>query len=230
MKKYAVITSPEGLSVQYFMDLLQEFNNIVIDGGREFTGYNDDIIKRARYLYDNYEGYDYTVYYNSKLTDFLSENLPEKQNGKKWAPCEVARVRHILTNNNLKYSEALQELTTALLSILNGEKYGFALLRGSMQCEVVGFYYPLSYTHKDIDYIEGVFFGTGALIVVDEQDREDDEEVNPEDIDGYSFYTVAYNSDDIKKEVAENEGCKPEEVELYAEDYITVRKPVYKKM
>lgn len=74
-------------------------------------------------------------------------------------------------------------------------------------------FYPVDEWSKEaLQEFETQYFNEGTeWIIHDEQEAPE----APEDISGYSVYCIGWNTEQIKKEIAEITGASPEEITLF---------------
>lgn len=208
-KIYAKTMNPEWFDYRMYEDDIAE--NIIIDGGRDFASINEDKLCDIRKLINAYEGWDYEYYYHNSIKDCVNDYL-KKNNGKKLSPKELHIVKKALESDYRYHSEYEEEVAIACLSIIYGEEYDSFGIRGCCQGDYAKVYAPKNTSRKYIDYIEAIYFNTGIEVMVhDENNRVR----NANDISGWTFYTDAWNDDDIKEEVANQCGCKVTQVVLF---------------
>lgn len=207
---YAKILNPESYYWDwYIQDIDSKF---IIDGGKEFKGVNTDLLAAIKKMIDDYDCWDYQHYYASSIKDYLKDMLPKKENGKQLSPKEMHTIKELLEKDYNRYSEYIEDIVIECLSIIKGIKYQAFEIRGCCQGDYATLYSPKNTDRKVIDYIEAVYFGTGYEIMVND---ECDDVESADDIVGWTFYTAEYNTENIRKEIAFNCSCKPEEVVLY---------------
>lgn len=99
------------------------------------------------------------------------------------------------------------------LELITGRAWDYCTLRGCCQGDWQDCIYPADDWDGDaLERLEAEYFNTGTeWIVHDESDAPD----GPEDINGFSVYCTAWNSDGIRQEIADAAGGKPEDVKLY---------------
>lgn len=119
---------------------------------------------------------------------------------------------HYKTNFDYEYS------TIAIgLSLLTGKKYDYRQISGVVQSEWNYLFFPVDeWTDKQIGEIETEYFNKGAEYVITIEPM--DEDISLERVlycDSISVYVHGWNDDMNKKELAEVNGCKPEEIIMY---------------
>jgi len=200
-KIYARTLDPEFFDYRIYEDIVTENKEIYIDGGRDYNGIQNDVLKRIKDYIDGYGHYEYEVYYHNSIREYTIDNLPKKINGKPYTPYELHVLKEMLEKENEYhyYSEFLEMAMITCLSIIHGTKYEMRKLRGSCQGEVVDCYCPATTPSDYTDWIEAWFFGTGVEIEIDDTGRDEVEDGN--DILGYTFYTAKWRKEDLVEEI-----------------------------
>lgn len=75
---YARINNPEWVDYNMYMSDIEEDEDVIIDGGRDFKGVNADQLACIKKLIDDYYDYNLSVYYNNSIKDFIIDMLPKK--------------------------------------------------------------------------------------------------------------------------------------------------------
>ena len=68
--------------------------------------------------------------------------------------------------------------------------------------------------------IEAQYFNTGEEWIVSEKPL--DEDTSPEDIEGMSCYTIGWNDEQTRQELADVVGCNPEDIVMYKAEKVTL--------
>lgn len=226
MKINAYEMNPETVDYDNYFDF-DGWDDFIITGNRDYTDYHTDYdlfnrIKRycIEYdelldeidnikLYDRYKNvteiiYDYLgIKASTKQVHDIIETLKKPEN-------------HCCTDY---YSD--DERIADLLTICEKREWTTEIIRGCCQrdCQIV--FYPVdSYSDEFINYIESIYFGTGAEYKICEYDNPPDEvdSDNVYDDDGYFNYygsNVTWNDDLLQKEIANETGVKPDDVSIY---------------
>lgn len=195
------------LSTMFLEDTLEERPYLIIDGGREFKSFNNDILKNVRSIIDDYDSYDFDNYF--KCVKSLVEYYVKKTNGKKFSPKEIGIIKKVLTSNYDRYYE--ENCTLTILGIIFGKEFDTFKLCGYSQGDVVYLLAPKDTPAQIIDDLECYYFDKGVEVMIHDSDTEP---TCAEDIDGYCEY---YNSYDIKvkEKIATQFGCAEEDIVLY---------------
>ena len=150
---------------------------------------------------------DYEVFYHNSIKEFLEQMLPKKESGKPLAPCEVKYIKEALD------SDDTERIILACLRIITGQQYTCSGIYGSCQGDYATAYYPdTKWYHKYINWVEAWYFGTGTEIQVNE--NTDEEVKEPEDIEGWTFYTASWRTSDLIREVREQFGYAPDDKQV----------------
>ena len=221
MKIYAKQCDPELFDYRIYEGNVSE--DIIVEGNRDYPGFNDGDLKAIKEFINNYNCYDYEVYYDGKIKDYAYDYLPQKDNGKHLSPSELHQLKQSLDDMDD------EETILLCLSIIKGKKYRTACIRGYCQGEWCKVYCPVDTTDKEIDYLEAIYFATGVEIEIDDSDKEDIQ--NEDEIEGFTYLSTKWNADDIKEEIASLfKDVSPDDVVLYMiERTYTKRVNVYEK-
>lgn len=212
---YAVTLNPEHFDYRPYDIREDEGNEVIIDGGREFSDIDQKgYLAAIKKVISGYSSWDYEYCYHNSIMDFLKDYLPKKENGKRLSPKEAGDIRVTL---DLDDDEAI---ICRCLSIITGKPYACQGLRGYCQGDYVEAYYPCEPNiTKYLDYVEAWFFGTGTEVMIHD---EESEPKTAEEVSGYTFYTANWKTEDIKNEIKEYCGYKAEdesvEVKLWLYD------------
>ena len=207
-------------------------DNIVVTGNRDYNSHTTPLYDRVRDTLDNGElaealddmrngGYYSSFYKNA--TEAVNDLLPPEK-------CKYStRDIHALKGLLRAYAEAgIREennIICKVLSLVSGSPWGWAIIRGCCQGEWQEVFYPVNEWNREaLAAFEVQYFNEGSEWIIH---AEPEEPEGPEDISGYSCYTVSMLEDDIRKELAEIAGCAPADLVIYAVDGYT-RSPIYK--
>lgn len=209
-KIYARTLNPEDFDYRVYDIREDDYNEVYIDGLKDYCDIdNKDYLAKIKQLTKEYGGWDYEYYYRNSIKDFLNDMLPKKENGKKLSPKEMHDIKETLdmyNNANCNYDSYYSNCVLTILTIITGKEYRVRRLLGCCQGDVVVAYYPETCSNAYIDFIEAWYFGTGTEIEIDETGRE---AINsPDDIEGFTFYTASWKTEDLKKEIKRELGLK----------------------
>lgn len=139
------------------------------------------------------------------LTECLTVML---QPVRKFSTRDVSYLKKVFMNledEDISDFEDRHDEIAKVMTILSGEKYATASLIGYCQGDIVHCIYPVAEWSKDrLDALETEYWngGKGYRITT-----EDDDE-------GFCVYFTQNSDDEIRKEIASECGCEPEEVEV----------------
>ena len=213
-KIYAKTLNPESFDYQLYDWILKDDDKFIIDGGRDLTSINEEVLKPILNLYNDYYSWDFERwvrdYYDNSIKKYFVDLLPKKTNGKKYSNKEIHDIKVALD------SDDREKIIIACLSIIKCTPYKVFGLRGYCQGDYVTLYAPACTEQNTIDYIEAIYFGTGTEIEINE---ECDDVKDANDICGYTFYTSSWSIEMIKQEIREQVGASDDaEVVLYQFD------------
>lgn len=204
--------------VEYVEDVFEwndYYEQIYVEGNRNFAKHVPEELKKLLAVLDAGElaealddierrtgGYYCEWYKNATeaITDFI--DVPHKP-GKRPATKTISRIKKAIlyyANGLLTKAEALTELT--------GRRYEETTIRGCCQGDYARVIYPADEYPNGLKYFEADFFGMFTEYEVHDGENAPD---GADDISGY-FMRVY---DDPEKEIAEECGCKPEEVKIF---------------
>ncbi len=247
MKAYAKQVPPERQQSPLDFDFNDCcYEKVIFSGNRNFNSHNTGLLKKAENLGneicpDGYESIDLLewckemftktgdelpwVYDIDVLGPYRTKSLEEYLNAyyssekhRAWTAEEAGRFL-MAFKGELKAiggyrscEKSPEQWRAEQLSILTGEKYETATLRGCCQNDWQTIYYPAKdYDDDFIRMLEIEYFNLGTEWMVNEGT---DLVETSEDVVGYLMYV--YN--DPRKEIAEAEGCSPEDVVLFKFD------------
>jgi len=198
-KIYAVTLNPESFDYEAYDIRNDDGNEVIIDGGREFTDIDSKgYLKAIKQIIKEYNTYLYDCYYHESIMEMLRDMLPKKENGKRLSPLEAHNIEEALKND--KDVETICEC----LYVITGKIHRMRPLRGYCQGDYVEAYYPVEDgITKYLDYVEAWYFGTGTEIEVSEE-----EATKPEEVSGWTFYTASWEVKDLKAEIKEQCGYR----------------------
>ena len=107
------------------------------------------------------------------------------------------------------------------LTLLTKKEYYHKQISGCVQSDWQILYYPIEeWDNNCIAMLEAQYFNTGEEWFVSDEPL--DEDTNPEDIEGINCYTIGWNDEQTRQELADAVGCKPEEIIMYKAERITI--------
>ncbi len=147
-------------------------------------------------------------------TEVIHDMLPP-QHKVRYATQEIKKWKELLKGYSSCTSSQEAGYIVEMLTLLTGEKYVYAVIRGCSQGEWEEIFYPESYGESFRDNFETAYFNLGSEWIIHD---EDSEPKDPDEICGYSMYLMAdgYSSDEVKEELSEQIGASPEEIVLYS--------------
>lgn len=200
---YAKTLNPEDFDYRVYDISEDDYNEVFILGGRDYCDIdNKEYLAKIKKLINDYDSWDYDYYYHNKIMDFLRDMLPKKENGKRLSPREAHNIKIVLDKGDEDNS------ICECLSVITGKEYVHGGLRGCCQGDYVDAYYPTDTSQSYIDFIEAWYFGTGTEILIH------DCQIPPKDeseIEGFTFYTGTWNTEQLKREIKSECGYKDED-------------------
>lgn len=223
MKKVVAIEcDPQYTDTDVYFDF-EGWDDLIIDGNSEFQGFHTDYniydrIQRYCIEYNELQnaiadsGHEYeSVPYYKNATEAIEDYLgftPTKM--------QVHKIKAALDKADKEYPYTdFDALTIDLLSICEKRIWTTTTIRGYSQGEWQTVFYPVdSYSDEFINYIESVYFGTGAEYCIIDDSKLDDMEITaentPDDFRDLDCYYNYYRSDaspaeEIKKETNADE-------------------------
>lgn len=238
MKIKAFQMNPETTDPEDYFDF-DGWEDFIVEGGREFSDIHTDynLYKRINDYCIEYNELQNAIadaggdtssvypYYRSAteaIEDFLGFTPTKKQ---------VHDIKAALAKADKDYPYTdFDDLTVKLLSICEKREWTSGELQGYCQGDCVTVFYPVErYSDEFVNYIESIYFNTGAEYRIVECNDNDSipEEYDIDDLwatDGYHDYfqsDIVWNDDLLKKRIADDNGVKPEDVTLYTYEEVT---------
>lgn len=198
----------------YFSDAEAEDMNMWIGGNRDFVEINKplykDIEKALNDIYEDCENIKYdndgeisaeekrdlVEYYFRDYKKGFTENNVES----------IIDIAYEYDTEGIDNTECIVEA----LSIVYGVPFTSGTMHGSVQSEWVEYICPASVDEETIDYIEGVFFGTGTEYLITEEKIDSADDFD--DVDSTTYFTVKSRTEDIKRDLAKQFGCGVDEL------------------
>ena len=218
MTIYAKQIRPEYQESPFFMWGPEEiYPGVIFKGNRHFNSHTTPEFDAIRDGLDDLtntidtEGNFIRGYWYENMTEAVKDLMPaplhkarySTRDIKVWR--EIASEWYITTNENALICRALQLVT--------GKAYESATIRGCSQGDWQEILYPAAeYDGDQIEHLEADYFNTGTEWIIHDENSEPE---GPEDISGYSTYCYGWNADQIRAEIADAAGVKPEAVTMY---------------
>ena len=228
MKINAYEMNPEYVDYNNYLDF-DGWDDFIITGNRDYTSYHTDyniFYRIQRYCIDyddllnaiNDSGRNYGRYYTPEFknaTEAISYYLDIKPSTKQVHDI----IKTLRKPDGLYYDD--DDRTAELLSICEKREWTTAEIRGCCQGDYQTVFYPVdTYSNDFVNYIESVYFGTGAEYKICEYDNAPSE-IDSDivyDSDGYFNYygsDIIYDDDLLRAEIAKEENVKPEDINIY---------------
>lgn len=218
MKVYARQIAPEYQESPLFMG--DEFfpDNIAVCGNRDYHSHKPEIFENVQNVLEQGELAEVLEYpknwadWYKNATQAITEYLPPT-NGKKYSTNAIHALRGLVLDYSCCACSKENEILCKVLSIVDGRPWEWSIIRGSCQRDWQEVFYPVDEWSKEaLQEFETQYFNEGTeWIIHDEQEAPE----APEDISGYSVYCIGWNTEQIKKEIAEITGASPEEITLF---------------
>lgn len=195
------------------------YYGIIIRGNRDFVEFygeeTDDFVTVEETLEDGYacdflisveNGDDEVTYKNAR--EVIEDYFPRKDE-KPYNDSEIKTLSDAVLNfADTCTQDDEDEIIFEILRLWRGQEWEKRTICGSAQSEWNTIYYKKSeWSKESLERIEAEYFNTGDEWLVRFSDQEEDD-------CEYSQYTTAWNDDGIKKEIADDAGVLPEEVQL----------------
>lgn len=237
MKIYAKQVNPEYQESPLFIDGFFP-DNIILTGNRDFNSHTtpefDQINSHFEDMAGTWENDRFFFQWNgagydkiAKKPDYtLQELLTEygfsRPDGKPWTTKQWHEWRLLMEREELDDDGIIKAL-----QLLTGKAWKAFTIRGCCQSDWQSGFCPVSeWSREALEAFEAEYFNTGTEWIIHDEDGEPE---SPEEINGYSVYCHGWNSDQIRKEIADAAGeTDPAAVVLY-EFTGWSRSPEYKK-
>ncbi len=204
------------------------WQGVTLTGNRDFIGIETDVFKRvyscleAGDLLDELEsieeknGYAHYDTSTQAINDML---YPEKD---KYTTMDIHNLKALIAEYQSANSRNENGIICKVLSVVCGKEYDWKALRGSCQGDYIECFYPAAeYDQTSLKTLESLYFNTGSEWIVDDAGDFDPESEEPGEIDGFSCYCIGWSDEEIRQEIANAAGVKPEEVTMYKHDGYT---------
>lgn len=122
------------------------------------------------------------------------------------------------------------------LEAMTGKKHDYTQISGCCQRDWQYIYYPSDeYDTNALDALEAEYFNEGTEwmvfeepVEIEESEKENAVEIaEDENCLSFSIYCTSWNEEGQRKEIADEIGCKPDEVLLFSFDHY-VKQPIYR--
>lgn len=219
MKIYARQVNPEYQESPLFMGDESFPENIAVFGNCDFKEHIPEVVRRVRdvlnadELSEVLENVTKWKQWYKNITEVISDYLPP-ESGHKY----TSRSIHALKIAVQDYAEACRstEEDSAFLRVLDvvtGKKWACKDISGCVQCEWNRVFYPVAqWSPEALQGFECEYFNTGTEWIIHDGDENPE---SPEDISGYSFYATAWDTEGIRKAIADEAGATPADVVLF---------------
>lgn len=203
------------------------YEDCIIYGNNEFISYTNDIFDHMVKVFENgylHEDID-NIPVNSSFSEYrkvIEDYFPivyhdyKQYRTEDYTDNEIDIIRYAVDQYDYFGMYNQRDLISQVLSVLTEKQYNYKEIHGTTQGEWNVIYYPVNdYTDDQINIIEMEYYNTGYEFIIDTED-------------GFniSVYVHSYDDDDIKIELSDCVGCKPEEIELHHfTGYATI--PIY---
>ena len=203
----------------------EAFSEISVCGNRDYLERKTAVFERVYEVLRSGDlaealekvGEEYSWY--KTATEAINDYL-RRYDGKPYSTNDIHTLKSLVEEYQTCRSDEENRIICAVLSLVTRKEYDYTTIRGCCQGEWNEVFYPVDkYSIEDIRTFETYYFNTGSEWIIHDSNEEPE---NPEDIEGYSMYCVTY---DVRKEIAESEGVKPEDVVLY--EYHERQQPYY---
>ena len=237
MKIYAKQVSPEYQESPLLIEGCFP-DNIILTGNRDYNSHTtpeyDQINSHFEDMAGTWENDRFFFQWNgagydkiAKKPDYtLQELLTEygfsRPDGKPWTTKQRHEWRLLMEREELDDDGIIKAL-----QLLTGKAWKAFTIRGCCQSDWQSGFCPVSeWSREALEAFEAEYFNTGTEWIIHDEDGEPE---SPEEINGYSVYCHGWNSDQIRKEIADAAGeTDPAAVVLY-EFTGWSRSPEYKK-
>lgn len=217
MKIYARQVPPEHQESPLMIDDCF-WEEIICDGNRDYKSRTTHEYKRLKGSISEaaaeveaiVKKNGYSPYKN--ITEIIHDMF-FRENRKRYTTKEIHTWKELLLYYQTCKREEENAVICQALKLMTGKSYSHRSIRGCCQSDWQRIYYPDGeYSAKSIECFETEYFNLGSEWIVHDDETEPE---TPNDITGYSQYCYSWNDDGIRKEIADSERCKPEEVVIY---------------
>ena len=199
------------------------YNKIILDGNKQFISHTTEayrlILERTEDLADELREVK-----AENTWDVVKDYFPELDLTGRSLSVIVDEVHRFYTMRNCR-----EDCICGMLTALTGTDYSHCVIRGACQSDWQIMHYPTDeWDYDSIRAFECMYYNNGTEWLVDDNDYGTMIPI-PENLDGYYTYSCEWQSDAIKKQIADECNAKPEDVVLYCFDG-WVKIPAYNKV
>ena len=199
------------------------YDYISVCGNRDYREHLAPVFERVRYALENGElnealediknkgGY-WTGFYKN-ATEVINDLLPPEK--EKYSTKDIGALKKLVDDYCNYYNRYKNDTLCEILEVVTGNKWEWRIIKGCCQGDWNEAFYQVKDWPNGIDHFEIEYFNLGTEWIVHDEDFIPEE---PDDITGYCTYCYGINDDDIRREIAESYGGKPEDVVLYEFD------------
>lgn len=193
--------------------------NIAIFGNDDCVEIVPETVKKIRYVLECGELAEFLYYDRSRkcfwknITECICDYLPPQRG--RYSTKAIHDLKYLLLQFSGYYvtRSSSDDILASVLSIVTGNEWEHCEIRGCVQREWNNVFYVANEVTPDhIERLESEYFNTGTEWEIHMCDTKVED---ADDIAGYCMYCYGWHEDDIRAEIAAEEGCKPEEVVLF---------------
>lgn len=210
MKVYAKQVPPEYQESPLFIE--GRFpDNIAVCGNRDYHSHKPELFENVQNVLEQGELAE-VLEYPKNLAEAITEYLPPT-NGKKYSTNEILALRCLVINYSCCVCSKENEILCKVLSLVDGRFWDWKTIRGSTQSDWNEVFFPVDdWDDKILKEFEILYFNEGTEWIIHDEAEPPE---TPENINGYSVYCIGWDNEEIKNEIAEVTGAKPEEIKLF---------------
>lgn len=221
-KIYARQIAPEYQESPLFIGDYFDYDaeKLSVCGNGHFCEHKSELFERVEQALESDLSYildgikDGSTEYYKTATEAITDYLPPEKEGRRYSTKQIHELKQLVSDYAGSYAARdCDSIICDVLTIVSGERYDCRTIRGCCQSDWNTVYYAVSaWNDEALDNFEMEYFNEGTEWIIHD---ELNEPKAPEDISGYSVYCHAWNTDGIRREIAECEGVSPEDVVLY---------------
>lgn len=160
---YAYIEEDNGgVDWDVFFEDIEQDEDIIIYGNRDYKGTNNDLLKEIESFIDDYSYYCYNECYYRNITEYANSYL-KKANGKKFSKKELSIIKNICENYDYKKQA---EYYCEVLSIIKCKPYERFCLKGYCQGDWQYMYAPKDISETYLEWIGAIYFGKANEVAI----------------------------------------------------------------